>query len=85
MVCGADCQAWVDAIRAANLRLVDIDDLAPEQWVMITPHHGERLRGVFWHAKKFARHTHVDLQHLLVIHLGEQNRSTEYVSIFDKA
>ena len=52
---------------------------------MITPHHGERLRGVFWHAKKFARHTHVDLQHLLVIHLGEQNRSTEYVSIFDKA
>lgn len=85
MVCGEDCQSWADAVRAANLCLVDIDSMQPEQFVMITVHHGERLRGVFWHAKKHARHTHVDLQNTLVIHLGEQNRSIEYLSIFDKA
>ena len=85
MVGGEDCQAWADAVRAANLRQVPIDDMEPEQFVMITAHPGERLRGVFWHAKKHARHTHVDLQHTLVIHIGAQNRSIEYLSIFDKA
>ena len=85
MVCGEDCQAWVDAVRAANLRQVDIDSMTAEQFVMITAHHGERLRNVFWHAKKHARHTHLDLQHCLVVHIGEQNRSIEYLSIYDKA
>ena len=85
MVCGDDCQAWVDALRAANLRQVDIDSMQAEQFVMITAHHGERLRSVFWHAKKHARHTHVDLRHTLAIHLGEQNRSIEYLSLYDKA
>lgn len=85
MVCGEGCQGWADAVRAANLRQVDIEAMRADQFVMITQHPGERLRNVFWHARKHARHTHVDLQHTLVIHVGQQNRSIEYQSIFDKA
>ena len=85
MVCGEDCQSWVDAVRAANLRQVSIDDMQAEQFVMITAHHQERLRNVFWHAKKHARHTHLDLRSTLVIHLGTQNRSVEYLSMYEKA
>ena len=85
MVQAPDCDAWRDAIRKANTDLVSIDDMTEKEFVMITMHPRERLRNVFWHAKKHARHTHVELNNLLVIHLGEQNRSMEYISLFDKA
>ena len=85
MVCGEDCQSWADSIRQANLEKVSIDNMQPEEFVMITRHQHERLRQVFWHAKKHARHTHVELNNTLVIHLGSQDRSLEYISIFDKA
>jgi hypothetical protein len=85
MICGEDSQSWADSIRQANLKLVNIDDMQAEEFVMITVHHQERLRNVFWHARKHARHTHVEIKHILVIHIGQQNRSIEYLSMFDKA
>ena len=84
MICGSDCQSWQQSIRRANLDQVNIDDMRPEEFVMITTHQHERLRNVFWHARKHARHTHLKLQNLLVIHVGKQNRSVEYLAMFDK-
>jgi hypothetical protein len=85
MLCGADGETWQQAIRQANLDLVELRDMRPDDFVMITQHGKEKLRGVFWHARKHARHTHVRLDNLLTIHIGTTNRSVEYSAIFDKA
>lgn len=85
MICGDDLDRWKEAIRQANLDRVSIEDMAPEEFVMITTHAQDSLRNVFWHAKKLARHSHVKFDHLLAIHIGNQSRSVEYISIFDKA
>ena len=85
MVCGEGCESWEQTIRQANLEQVDLEQMQPEEFVMITVHSRERLRNVFWHAKKHARHTHVKFDHILTIHIGNQNRSVEYQSMFGKA
>jgi hypothetical protein len=85
MLCGENCEAWEQTIRQSNLDQADLDSMQPEQFVMITVHRHERLRNVFWHAKKHARHSHVKFAHTLTIHVGNQNRSVEYHSMFGKA
>ena len=85
MICGKDCESWEQSIRQANLDRVDIENMRPEEFVMITTHAHERLRNVFWHAKKHARHSHVKFNNILTIHIGSRNRSVEYLSMFEKA
>jgi hypothetical protein len=85
MICGENFEDWQQVIRQVNLKLFDIEVMKPEEFVMITTHAHERLRNVFWHAKKTARHTHFKFAEVITIHLGNQNRSVEYLAMFDKA
>lgn len=85
IICGDSCQSWEETIRQANLARVNIEEMKPEQFVMITTHAHDRLRNVFWHAKKHARHTHLKIDNIITIHIGNQNRSVEYLSMFSKA
>jgi len=85
MICGDNCQGWEETIRQANLTQVNIEDMKPEEFVMITMHAHDRLRNVFWHAKKHARHPQVKFDNIITIHIGNQNRSVEYLSMFSKA
>ena len=85
MLCGEQLDAWTSSIRQANLEMVDIETMSPEQFVMITEHENERLRTVFWHAKKYAKHTHARLEKIIVIHVSDENRSVDYLSIYNKA
>ena len=61
IICGTNSKTWVNSIRQSNLNQVDIHSRQAEQFVMITDLRTERLRSVFWHAKKYAKHTHVKL------------------------
>jgi len=83
-ICGEDCDSWKESIRQANLDMVSLDDMQPEQFVMITTHPYEGLRAVFKQLKKHARHTHVDLSFTLVVHLANESGESEYVSIFSR-
>lgn len=85
MICGENCQDWEAHIRRANLNQVSLENMVPEEFVMITTHAREGLRSVFWHAKKHARHTHVEMENIVTVHIGNQGRSVEYLSIFTKA
>jgi len=85
MVCGEGCKSWESPIRQANLDKVDLEHMQPEDFVMITTHAHEKLRQVFWHAKKQAYHSHVKFDKILAINIGNKNRSVEYCSVFDKA
>ena len=82
MICGENCEGWQQVIRQANLDLFAIEDMKPEEFVMITTHAHERLRNVFWHANKIARHPDVKFSEVITIHLGRQNRSVEYLAMF---
>ena len=81
---GEGCLHWKDSVRQANLDKVNIEDMQPEQFVMITTHPYEGLRSVFKQLKKHARHTHVDLNFTVVIHLAETSSDVEYQSIFSR-
>jgi hypothetical protein len=81
---GEHCTEWKDSIRQANLDLVSLDDMQPEQFVMITTHPYENLRSVFKQINKHARHTHVDLHFTVIVHLAEQSSEAEYLSIFSR-
>ena len=81
---GEHCIEWKDSIRQANLDVVSLDDMQPEQFVMITTHPYENLRSVFKQLNKHARHTHVDLNFTVIVHLSEQSSEAEYLSIFSR-
>ena len=85
MICGEGCKDWEDNIRRINLNRVGLENMTPEEFVMITTHAREGLRNVFWHAKKHAHHTHIDMKNIVTVHIGSRNRSVEYSSIFQKA
>jgi hypothetical protein len=84
IICGSDCESWQDSIRQANLEQVPLENMQPEQFVMITAHPHERLRSVFHQARKFARHTHVEIENILTIHVARRNREVEYHNLFNK-
>lgn len=84
MVCGQDCESWQDSIRQANLDRVPIEDMQPQQFVMITMHIYEKLRVVYRFAKKHAHHTHVKIDHMLTIHVSNRNREVEYHNLFNR-
>ena len=84
MVCGRDCESWQDSIRQANLDRVSIEDMQPQQFVMITLHVYEKLRVVYRFAKKHAHHTHVKIDRMLTIHVSNRNREVEYHNLFNR-
>ena len=84
MICGSDCDGWQESIRSANLERVPLERMRAEEFVMITTHPHERLRAIFRYAKKFARHTHVETENLVTVHLSSRNREVEYHNLFAK-
>lgn len=84
IICGSDCESWQESIRRANLEQVPLEVMQPRQFVMITIHLHEKLRSVFRHARKYARHTDLEIDNLLTIHIANQNRELEYHNLFSK-
>lgn len=85
MILGEDVALWSASIRKVNLEQNDLSTMTPDKFVMITEHENERLRSVFWHAKKYARHTHMKLETLVVVHVSNENRAVDYLSIYNKS
>ncbi|MCP4186820.1 MAG: hypothetical protein GY763_04360 [Gammaproteobacteria bacterium] len=79
-----DCLSWKESIRQANLDRVKLDEMQPEQFVMIITHPFEGLRSVFRQLKKHARHTHLELDFTIIVHLASQSSDVEYHSIFSR-
>jgi hypothetical protein len=85
MICGSDCDDWQEAIRRANLAQVSLERMQPQEFVMITTHPHERLRGIYRYARKHAKHTHVRLDNIVTVHLARRNREVEYKNLFNKS
>ena len=85
MSCGEDCESWTDSVREANLAMFDIDSMAARDFVMTTSHPTEPMRWVLWFAKKMAKHPENKFKELVMLHLADQDRSTEYLAMYQKA
>ena len=83
--CGEGCESWCDSVREENLKNLDVDNIHARDIVMTTSHFREPLRSVFWYAKNVASHPEFEQEDLLVIHLAERDRSTEYQAIYHKS
>ncbi len=81
---GEDCLNWKESIRQANLEKVKLDEMQPEQFVMITTHPFESLRSLYGQLKKHAKHTHLKLDLTVIVHLALQSGDAEYCSIFSR-
>ena len=83
IICSSETQSWKNSIRQANLSQLDIKAMSPDNFVMISEHKDEQIRYVFWHAKKHAKHTHVNLINTVVVHVSDVNRGIAFSSIFN--
>ena len=82
---GEGCQFWTDSMRKANLDAFDIDSMSARDFVMTTTHPTEPLRWVLWFAKKIAKHPEHTFNEVLILHLADWSRSTEFIAMYQKA
>lgn len=82
---GETCDSWCESVRRANLALFDLDTMSPRDFVMTTRHRYESVKYLFGYAKKFAVHPEVKFKDCVVLHLHHGDRSTEYLSMYQRA
>ncbi|HEY0846363.1 MAG TPA: hypothetical protein VGE12_13425 [Noviherbaspirillum sp.] len=82
---GTECEAWREAVEEANLERFDYGEIPEEDLVVTTAHEDEELDDVFWFAKSRARHPVLELNDVLFIHVGDQEKRAEFEARYAQA
>jgi hypothetical protein len=77
MALGLDCESWHDTIDDANLEYFNYGDIPKESFVMTTWHDNEPIADVF----NFAKNIIPTLQNMLILHISETDRETQYIDL----
>ena len=85
MAWGHECSSWDDSVDYANLENVDYGDIPADQFVMTTWHADEALPEVFEFAKLHARHPKVELNDVLIVHIGNDDKNLAFKDLFDNS
>lgn len=85
MAWGEDCGSWDDSVDRACLEKFSFGDMPPDKDVMTTWHADQTLAEVIEFAKQDACHPSVDLNGLVVLHLGSENRRAMLEALFDQS
>ena len=85
MAWGNDCNQWDDSVDLANIEKFNHEEIPDDQFVMTTWHDDETIQEVFWYAKNLAFHDSVELENVLILHIGHTDRSKEYKDMYGKA
>ena len=64
---------------------INFEDIPDDQSVMTTWHDGVPLSEVFHFAKHFARHPSIELENILIIHIGKNDRHKEFEDAYRDA
>ena len=67
------------------MEMFDYGDIPEDQFVMTTWHEDETLSEVFDFSKRHACHSTVELNNVLIVHIGTDDKHTEFKELFDKA
>lgn len=82
MAWGRDCSSWNDSVDFANLEQGKFEDIPDDAFVMTTWHESEPIGDVFFFAKHAAYHPTIDLENILILHVGRNDKEAEFKSIF---
>lgn len=80
---GVDCSSWDDSVDVANLEMFNFGDLPDENHVMTTWHENETLDEVIDFAVNSARHDYINSNDLLLLHIAETERKSEFENSFE--
>jgi hypothetical protein len=86
MAWGADCLLWDDSIDFANIDKFDPESIPDDQFVMTTWHDDETLEDVLFFAKfnSLISYDGRELNELLVLDLGQENREGQVRGIYER-
>jgi hypothetical protein len=82
MAWGVDCGSWDDSVDYANLEIFDFGEVPEDQAVMTTWHEDQELSEVFEFAKEQAHHSSIDLNNVLIVHVGNEDKRVELEELF---
>lgn len=85
MAWGKQCDAWEEAVDAANLKEHGFGEIPEERFVMTTSHKKEALQDVFWYSKHVAFHPIVELQRTVLVHISSNNQSQALLKAYSEA
>lgn len=85
MAWGEDCSSWDDSVDYANLEEFDFREIPEDRFVMTTWHDSQTLPEVFEFAKVHARHPKRGLDHVLVVHLGSDDKHVTFKELFENS
>jgi hypothetical protein len=82
---GDECEAWHDSADDANIAEFEGGEIPDNRFVMTTWHSSESLSEALWFAAVNAHHPTVDLNHVVVIHVAQQERGDELLNLYRSA
>jgi len=82
MAWGIECTTWDDSVDWANIKEFDYKEIPDEKCVMTTWHEDEPLSDVFEFALMSAQHPIFDLKNILVLHISDINKETEFIALY---
>lgn len=84
MTWGEDCEVWHDSVDDARDTVSSVENIPDDAVVMTTWHDDEPLEDVFWFSKFAAIHGDVDLENVLILHIGAEDKRTEFEMMFER-
>lgn len=85
MAWGEDCISWDDSVDMANLEQFGFGKIPHERFIMTTWHENEPLQEVMEFAKFSAHHPDVEIDRLLLLHIGGADRQSEFTALYSDA
>ncbi len=85
MAWGPNCSSWDDSVDYAQIQKFLPNEAPEDEFVMTTWHDNEPLEEVFWFAQTCAFDAYDRIEHTLIVHIGDQEREKEFLSLFDQS
>jgi len=85
MAWGPECSSWDDSVDVANLEEFGYGEIPDDRFVMTTWHESEPVQEVFWFSKHSAHHPAMPLRSTVLLHISEQDKEREFLSLYAEA
>jgi hypothetical protein len=85
MAWGIESSSWDDSVDWANMDKYGEEPIPEVGFVVTTWHDDEPLEEVFWFSKNVARHTIVDLQRTMLLHISTRENRDHLIKAYEAA
>lgn len=84
MAWGQNALEWQEGINLANLQNHDFGSIPDGRLIITTTHEHEDLAKVFWFAKYTAMHPCAQLDEVMLVHIADEARATEFAELYEQ-